>query len=301
MTTTYDETRAVPGATRTAHPVLASTRAELLRLRKWPAVWITGGAWLFMAMMFGYLFNYLSYTSGDTSFSNEGETSASLLAQLMPAYVPNVLIQGTPMFGGALMMVLGALVAGSGYGWGTWKTIFTQGPSRTSVALGSLLGLTAVVVTLVAVTLAMCFAASLGIAAIESQSVVWPSLSDLAQGVGAALGVMEMWALFGFLLGTLARGPALSVGLGLVWSLVIENLLRGVGALLSWVDAFTHVLPGTAAGSLVGSIVGIQPGGDTTPGVVDTLSATQATWTLLAYVVILPAIALFLIRRRDVA
>jgi ABC-2 type transport system permease protein len=287
-------------ATRTPHPVLASTRAELLRLRKWPAVWITGGAWLFMAMMFGYLFNFLSYTSGDTSFSNAGETSASLLAQLMPSYVPNVLIQGTPMFGGALMMVLGALVAGSGYGWGTWKTIFTQGPSRTSVALGSLLGLTTVVVTLVAVTLAMCFAASLSIAAVESQTVVWPGAVDLLQGIGTALGVMEMWALFGFLLGTLARGPALSVGLGLVWALVIENLLRGVGTLLSWVDAFTHVLPGTAAGSLVGSIVGVQPGGDSTPGVVDALSGPQAVWTMAAYVVLLPALALLLIRRRDV-
>jgi len=296
--TTYDER--LPG-TRTPHPVLASTRAELLRLRKWPAVWITGGAWLFMAMMFGYLFNYLSYTSGDSSFSNEGETSAALLAQLMPAYVPNVLIQGTPMFGGALMMVLGALVAGSGYGWGTWKTIFTQGPSRTSVALGSLLGLTVVVAALVAVTLAMCFALSLSIAALESQTVVWPSYSSLAQGIGAAFGVMEMWALMGFLLGTLARGPALSVGLGLVWALVIENLLRGVGQLLSWVDAFNHVLPGTAAGSLVGSIVGIPPDGDTTPGVVDTLSGPQAVWTMAVYVVILPAVALVLIRRRDVA
>ena len=49
---------------------------------------------------------------------------------MMPANVPDVLIQGMPMFGGALMMVLGAIVAGNGYGWGTWKTVFTQGPSR---------------------------------------------------------------------------------------------------------------------------------------------------------------------------
>ena len=109
-----------------------------------------------------------------------------------------------------------------------------------------------------------------------------------------------MWALAGFFLGTVARGPALSVGLGLVWALVVENLLRGVGTLLSPVEAFTHVLPGTAAGSLVGSIVGVEPGGDGTPGVVDTLSAGQATWVLAAYVVLLPAVALLLVRRRDV-
>ena len=40
------------------------------------------------------------------------------------------------MFGGALMMVLGAIVAGNGYGWGTWKTVLTQGPSRRSVVDG---------------------------------------------------------------------------------------------------------------------------------------------------------------------
>ena len=280
--------------------ILNSTRAELLRLRKWSAVWVTVGAWLALAAMFGYVFNYVSYATGDTSFSNDGATTASLLAELMPANVPSVLIQGTPMFGGALMMVLGALVAGSGYGWGTWKTVFTQRPSRTAAGLGSLVALTLTVVGLVAVTLVMCFGFSLGIAALESQSVVWPGAVEVLEGVGAGLAVLEMWALAGFLLGTLARGPALSVGLGLVWALVVENLLRGVGVLVSPVEAFTHVLPGTAAGSLVGAIVGIEPGGDSTPGVVDTLSATQASWTLAAYVVLLPAAALWLMRRRDV-
>jgi ABC-2 type transport system permease protein len=281
--------------------IRASTRAELLRLRKWPAVWVTVSAWLALAAMFGYVFNYVSYATGDNSFSNDGASTSSLLAEVLPANVPSVLIQGTPMFGGALMMVLGALVAGSGYSWGTWKTVFLQGPSRTSTGLGSLVALTLTVVGLLVVTLAMCFALSLGIAALESQTVVWPDATKLAESIGIGFAVLEMWALAGFLLGTLARGPALSVGLGLVWALVIENLLRGVGELLSPVAAFTHIMPGTAAGSLVGWLVGVEPGGDTTPGVIDTLSPGQATLSLAAYAVLLPAAALFLMRRRDVA
>ena len=67
--------------------------------------------------------------------------------------------------------------------------------------------------------------------------------SGLAQSVGGGILVLEMWALAGFALGTLARGPALSVGLGLVWALVLENLLRGVGALLGPVEAFTTCCP----------------------------------------------------------
>jgi len=39
--------------------ILNSARAELLRLRKWPAVWVTVGAWLAMSAMFGYIFNYV--------------------------------------------------------------------------------------------------------------------------------------------------------------------------------------------------------------------------------------------------
>lgn len=285
---------------RTTTGLIACTRAELLRLRKWPAAWVTVGAWLALSLMFGYIFNYVSYTSGSNDFSNEGTTKAMLLAEMMPSNVPDVFVQGMPMFGGALMMVLGAIVAGNGYGWGTWKTVFTQGPSRVSVVGGSMAALTAFVLGILAVSLAFDLACSLVIAGVESQSVAWPAPGDVAASVGAGFLVLEMWALAGYLLGTLARGPALSVGLGLVWALVVENLLRGVGQLLSPVEAFTHVLPGTAAGSLIGSIVGASDGGDGTPGVLDAISGTQATWTVTAYVVILPLLALWLVRRRDV-
>ena len=280
--------------------LINSTRAELLRMRKWPAVWVTLGAWLALALMFGYLFSYLSYKTGDLSFADEGSTREALLAGLLPSGIPDVLVQGMPMFGGALMMVLGAIVAGNGYGWGTWKTVFTQGPSRTTSVVGSLVAMTFFVVGTVLVTLALYVGVSLLITTTESQAVVWPAVSELARSLGGGMLVLEMWALAGFALGTLARGPALSVGLGLVWALVLENLLRGVGALLGPVEAFTTVLPGTAAGSLVGALMGGGGSPDDTPGVLDVLSGTQATVTVLVYVVALPLLALALVRRRDV-
>jgi len=46
---------------------------------------------------------------------------------------------------------------------------------------------------------------------------------------------------------TLTRGPALAVGLGLVWSLVVETLLRGVAGLLGPLDIVTNLLPGSHA------------------------------------------------------
>jgi ABC-2 type transport system permease protein len=283
-------------STFTSNPVLRSTRAELLRLRRWPAVWVTLGAWLALAATFGYLFNYLAYATGSQNFATDGQSAGSLLAQVLPGNVPAVLVQGTPMFGGALMMVLGALVAGSGYGWGTWKTVFTQGPSRTSAVLGSMAAVGVLVLGLVLASALMSFGLALGIAALEDVAVVWPAVTELATGMGYAYLILLMWALVGFGLGTLARGPALSVGLGLVWALVLENLLRGVGTLLSVVEAFTLLTPGTAAGSLVGAFVGVT--GD--PGVIDVLSRERSLVTLAAYVVLVPVATLLLVRRRDV-
>ncbi|MEI2776116.1 MAG: hypothetical protein V9G19_09130 [Tetrasphaera sp.] len=101
----------------------------------------------------------------------------------------------------------------------------------------------------------------------------------------------------GYLLGTVTRSPALSVGFGLLWALVVENLLRGVAGLLGAVETFTHLLPGTAAGSLVGAFG--EQGGDGTPGVLTVLSGTRAAWTLSAYAVLLPVLAVLVIRRRD--
>ena len=112
---------------------------------------------------------------------------------------------------------------------------------------------------------------------------------------------MEMWALVGFLLGTLARGPALSVGLGLVWALVVENLLRGVGALLGPVEAFTKILPGTGGG-----LAGRLDRRDRRPR-----RRRRACWTRSAVgrqpcccsatCVLTPVIAGWLVTRRDVA
>src|SRR4051794_24212509 len=104
-----------------------SIHAELLRLRRWPAFWVTVTAWLLLNPLFGYVFNFVTYTSGDSSFSNEGQSRADVLAQIVPAGLADNFPQGMPLFGGAIMMVLGAIVAGNGYGWGTWKTVFTQG------------------------------------------------------------------------------------------------------------------------------------------------------------------------------
>jgi ABC-2 type transport system permease protein len=277
-----------------------SVHAELFRIRRWPAFWVILAAWLLLNALFSYVFNFVTYTSGDSSFSNEGQTRAQLLATIVPSGVADTLPQGTPLFGGAIMMVLGAIVAGNGYGWGTWKTVFTQGPSRSTTVLGSMAAVVVLVAGLLVTTLLADVGMSLGVAALESQPVTWPAATDLLASFGGGLVVMEMWALAGYFLGTVARSPAVSVGLGVVWALVIEQLLRGVGTSLNAVAVFTHFLPGTAAGSLVGRLVDVTADPDPTPGLFETLSSTRSLVTVLVWAVVLPLASVWLVRRRDV-
>lgn len=82
----------------------------------------------------------------------------------------------------------------------------------------------------------------------------------------------------------LARGPALAVGLGLVWVLVVENLLRGVATVFAPIRPATDHLPGTAAGSLAGSMRTVD--GPATPGVLDTLSRGESFAVLGVYLAI---------------
>lgn len=139
--------------------------------------------------------------------------------------------------------------------------MFTHGRLRPTI--GALLALAGIVAAMVVVTAGLCTVVSVSLATIETQPLTMPSAGALLLSAGAAYLVFMMWGTIGFALGTYARSAALSVGLGLVWTVVVENLLRGVGSALQLVEDVTAFLSGTAAGSLVGAVTG---GGHTRGG-----------------------------------
>jgi ABC-2 type transport system permease protein len=280
--------------------MLSSTRAELLRLLKWPVTWVVVGVWSVMNLFFAYLLSYLTYRTavadGDLFLAR------AQLADMSLEQLPATLVQGLPMFGGAVVLILAALATGSGYGWTTWKTVFSQGPRRLTAFTGTIAALAIIVTGLVLLTLTLDVLAGIAVQSAESQALVWPAFGSLAEGVGAALLIMLTFTLGGAVLGVIARSPALSVGLGLVWALVVENLLRGVAQLLGPLETITDVLPGTAAGSLAGALGATGPGGPAgtgTPGVLTTLTGTSATWLLVVYAVVFLAGMAVAVQRRD--
>ncbi|MEV4631046.1 ABC transporter permease [Micromonospora sp. NPDC049523] len=280
--------------------VLSSTRAELLRLGRWPVLWVMLGAGLLLDILFGYVFDYVGYRTGGGSEVSEGLPPELLLDRLLPAGVPEITLAGTPMFGGAILLILGALVIGGGYGWGTWKTVLTQGPTRAAAYGGTLTALAAVVLALVTATILVNFGIAALVCVVESRSPGWPPVSEVLRAYGGAALIYAMWTAAGVLVGTLARSPALAVGLGLVWALVVENLLRAVANALDALAAVTDLLPGTAAGSLAGALGATTFGDEGTPGVLDILAGGPAVLLLVAYTAVFALTAGLLISRRDV-
>jgi len=280
--------------------MFSSTRAELLRLLKWPVTWVVVGVWSVMNLFFAYILSYLTYR---TAVSEGNDLLArAQLADMSLAQLPATLVQGLPMFGGAIVLILAALATGSGYGWTTWKTVFAQGPRRLTAFAGTVAALAIIVTGIVLLTLTLDALAGIAVQSAESQALVWPTFGSLAEGVGAALLIMLTFTLGGAVLGVIARSPALSVGLGLVWALVVENLLRGVAQLLGPLETVTDVLPGTAAGSLAGALGATGPGGAAgtgTPGVLTTLTGTSATGLLVAYAVVFLVVMAVAVQRRD--
>ena len=278
-----------------------SYRAELLKLRKWPAMWILAAVLLVLSQVFGYLIPYVAYRSGGGSGFAAGETPAQLLADVLPGrLVPNTL-GGFPLFAGAIALIIGALVAASEYGWGTLKTILAQRPRRPSLLAGKLLATATAILALTVAVFAVNALWSWVITASEGRPADWPSLLDLGRGIGAGWLILGMWSLVGALLGILFRSTSLAIGLGLVWALAVENLVRGFAGVLGFLDAFQRGLPGVNAGSLVAALGAAtldQPGG--TPGVTAVVSGPRALVVLVAYVAVLTLLAGVALQRQDV-
>jgi ABC-type transport system involved in multi-copper enzyme maturation permease subunit len=252
-----------------------------------------------LSEIFGYLVPYLSYRSGDSDPA-EGLSPEQVLATTFPSeLVPNTL-GGFPVFAGALALVLGALVFGGEYGWGTVKTLFTQGPSRQAVVSGQLLALALAVGFGVLVMFGVGALTSMGIAAAENGPMDWPGLVDAGAGVAAGWLIMSMWAALGAVLGVVLRSVALPVGLGVVWVLGVENLVSAMaGTVLEALEPVRDLLPGVNAGSLVSAVVPREIV-DPPPGVTSSVDGGQALLTVACYLVACAAAAIWISHRRDV-
>lgn len=199
----------------------ASLRAELLKLRKRPAVWVLAVIMLASLVLFGYLVTYLFLVA---EVGGAVPAGADFLPDLLPDRAVANAVSGLAGFGGTFGLILGALSAGSEYGWRTVKTIVTQRPSRSAVAAGKVGGLAVVSLVLSVAYLVTAFLCSLVVAVAVGEEVVLPDVATILGGLAAAWLVLLVWTSLGLFLAVLFRGTGLAIGLGLVYVLVIEQL-----------------------------------------------------------------------------
>lgn len=294
---TAEATRPAARTTRAAGSLGAMVTAELTKLIRRPATWVLVGLWPALQLVFSTVIPYVSYQRGATF---EGLPPEVLLASMLPDQLVLNSLSGLPLFGGALLLTLGALLAGSEYGWGTLKTLLGQGPRRLQVLAAQLLALLVVLAVAVLVSFALTALASGAIAAGESASADWPTVGRLLRGLGGGLLIAATWGALGLLLGHALRSTALPIALGLVWVLAVENLIVNVAApLLGVFDAAQAGLPGVNAGSLVAALAG-PDAALRTPGVAAIVDGTQAAWVLAGFLVLFTTLTGLLLTRRDV-
>jgi ABC-2 type transport system permease protein len=277
---------------------MGSIAAQLLILRKRSSTWILMAIWTLLGMMFSHLLPYLTFRG-----TADGPSRPSLSA-LLPESLPENLLAGFPFFGGVFALMLGVLTVGSDYGWDTLKTLLTQRSGRLRVLVAKLAALAIGLVPFVLVTFIAGGIASYVIAGAEDAAVDWPSLWELGRAFAAGWFILAIWAAFGVLLAVLSRGTALAIGLGILYTFVIEGIFSALAGEVSWLEPLVEYFLRANAYSLVVAIgVPTQTLADNGPGGFfgPFVGGSQAILVLSAYMVGFLLLSGIVFRRRDVA
>jgi hypothetical protein len=249
--------------------MLASMRAELLVLRKWPAAWGLLLVTPVLVLLSDYVAEFVSYlnlTPADyATYGTPSQAFGSLtLSQFNIIAVNQFNFSGTAPF-----IVLGAVMAGSDWGRGTITTALLQKPGRAATSAGQALALAVAITGSVLATFAVAATASSVIGAIEATSVnpylaAMPPVLVIAESAGAALFVALTYGMLGLLLGTVCRSGAGAIAAGLLWSLIIEGTLYDLA--LDFPQGIPRTISDLTPGAAASVVTGFfgDPGGGAT-------------------------------------
>ena len=222
---------------------------------------------------------------------------ASLLTLYPDQVVNNVMGAGFPI-GAAIAIVVGALVAGSEYSWGTMKTSLTQGPGRLTTWFGRVVVFAAWMGIMTLILFAVGAASSVVVASFQGHAIAWPAAVDIAKGIGAIWLVFAVNGAIGLALGTLIRSSAAALGIGLIYVLAVEIIaVRFIDSINSgaykWIgDLFVN----QNATALMQSFTSPAFGRTLAPSI----GAETAVLVLMAYLAGLVVVAAALVCQRDV-
>jgi ABC-type transport system involved in multi-copper enzyme maturation permease subunit len=272
--------------------MIATIKAEWRKSRSRPAFLLSLGAVAAITVaVYGFVW-YLALHPG--ARQSQG---VSLLSLYPHELVNNVMNPGL-FLGEVMAVVLGALLTGSEYAWGTTKTTLTQGPGRLTNWAGRVVVFGAWMVVMAIVLFTTGAASSLIVASSEGHGIAWPAVQTIFTGLGAVWLVFMANGALGMTLGVLLRHSAAAISVGLVYVLAVE--LLGVSVIGSLNDGaykwIAKLFVGQNAGALLQSFTSPAFGPMPAPAI----GSGQAVLVLGAYVVGFVVLSAGLLRLRDV-
>lgn len=282
--------------------MIGALRAEWLKARKRPAVYVLLAVLLaVLVLLFYFLLWYLfTYRAQEILRGSPPGVRAQDIKQLLyPQHFLQEMLSAARQVGGPICLILGVQMAGSDYGWGTWKTVFTQRPPRLAIWAAKVVVMLVLLAIGTVLFVAVAAGCSAAVAAVDGVSSPWPSLGDTLRAACAAWLIFAMWASMGIFLAVLFQQSALAVGLGLVYLLVLESVVLAVVGLSPALTGIEKPFPGVNATALSEAFNTVRATGlerAATPLV----GATQATLVLAAYCLAFLGLGGVLVRQRDV-
>ena len=279
-------------------------RGELFKVVRRPGIYVLVGILLALAILLGYAITYLIYTfppPGSSAGLPPGTTLSDFKVALYPQNFAKETMGQWASLGGVFALIVGVLMQGSEYGWGTIKTLYTQRSGRLTMLFGKLAAMTVVIFVMIVALFAVDAACSTVVATLDGKALSYPDAVTIVKAVVAGFLIFGFWSVFGLALATLFRQSALAIGLGLAYALVIEllvfGLLGGLGGTI--VKQIQQWFPIANTGYLAQSFGQISFRGiaRTAQPFAD---ATHAVLVLLLYVLAFTAMSAWLSRTRDV-
>ena len=172
------------------------------------------------------------------------------------------------------------------YTYGTLRNLLVRQPRRLQLLLGKYVSMAsfAIVMVILAAVVSMSLAFGLsGKAKVATDAwITSDALQELAKTFGNVLLSVIAFGTIGMILGLLLRSPISAISLGVIWLLIVENILVAVKSSLgTWMP-----------GILISTIA---------VGGTDDISYTHSITMVAIYLVVSTAIVVTLFKRRDVS
>ena len=228
-------------------------RAELLKARRSWATTILIVIVGLVELLLGYLLIWVIVQAPAEQGGVTEVERAALLASLGPEQLVGNALTMLAGLGGALALVLGALMSAREYGWRTVATLLVQGRPRMAMVAAKAAALAIVLAVMTVATFAAALGGSALITALDGGRMSLPPIDELVAGLGAGWLIVGAWGSIGLALGFLLRATGLAIGLGLAYAFVIETLVAALSGTSSVVEAIARGLVGVNAGTLASS------------------------------------------------